>query len=781
MTGIEQEILCGDLPKICNLALIQRLQKNNIYLNDTDKEYTDIKDIDILIGSDYLGSILDNVIVHITDNLIAVKTKLGWTLQGPMEMSYGVYNNVINSNLITTLPHVENEIEFLWNLESLGIKDPYNNEISNIPLDIAVNEEGRYEVNLIWKDGPQLGNNYDQAKKRLWSTTKKLEKMKMLEGYHNVFKDWEKEGIITEVHNDNTDDGHYMPHHAVIKLESTTTKIRPVFDASCKDENNRSLNSCIEKGGNLIELIPKLLMLFRVGKYGVISDIRKAFLQISISPEDRKYLKLLWWKNPEEKNDIVTYQHARVPFGVTCSPYLLAATIKYHLEKYTNLYTKTAKRLKESFYVDNCVTSLDSEEEVKEFIKESIDLMEQGKFDLRGWMTNLVNKNEETNTVSVLGLQWERNTDELRCNLKLKTVVNKITKRVLLSITQQIFDPIGILCPTTLVPKLIIQKVWSLSTGWDEEIPKHLETEYKEWLNTVSHIEKCKIARRISDFPLYECNTTVHVFCDASKEAYAGCVFIRTEYKGTVTVQLILAKSRVAPIKRQMSLPRLELMGALIASRLYHEVNTSGFLATCREYSVYCWTDSAVVLAWVQRQHTWKAFVTNRVKEICINTKRSDWFHLPGKYNPADLCSRGCNAKTLLETQWWTGPQWLYDEKEKWPRSTIDYTGNEEEIINSEQKKNILVTVEICTEVFSNRLLYFNQYSKIVRLVARPRRINTECIGFEEYKSAEKTLIKLIQRESLIDKVTTGKKLIIIKEEGICKVKTRLDLTLCRI
>ncbi|XP_013163724.1 PREDICTED: uncharacterized protein LOC106114943, partial [Papilio xuthus] len=332
----------------------------------------------------------------------------------------------------------------------LGIKDSYEKQEKNEILNtfnkcISVNEEGRYEIGLMWKDNSDLDSNYDQAYRRLMSTTKKLENTNIIKEYGEVIKEWQKEGIIEVVKEDNINEGHYLPHHAVIKWDRATTKIRPVFDASCKGKNKKSLNDCIDKGPNLIEEIPKLLLNFRSGAYGVTADIKKAFLQISISPHDRKYLKLLWWK--ENQREIVTYQHARVPFGVACSPFLLAVTIYHHLEKEKNTFEATAKRLRDSFYVDNCVTSFDTPEEVKSFEEEAKVLMMKGKFELRAWMTN---STQEVDPVSVLGVQWNRYADDLCCNVNIKSVPERITKRDLLSITQQIFDPIGFLSPVTL-------------------------------------------------------------------------------------------------------------------------------------------------------------------------------------------------------------------------------------------------------------------------------------------------------------------------------------------
>lgn len=114
-----------------------------------------------------------------------------------------------------------------------------------------------------------------------------------------------------------------MPHRPVIKMSSETTKVRPVFDTSASEKGKPSLNQCLVKGPNLIELIPDILDKFRFFPVGVSADIEKAFLQLGISPKDRDYLRFYY---PSDEEELV-YRHCRVVFGVSCSPYLLGASI----------------------------------------------------------------------------------------------------------------------------------------------------------------------------------------------------------------------------------------------------------------------------------------------------------------------------------------------------------------------------------------------------------------------------------------------------------------------
>ncbi|XP_059047181.1 uncharacterized protein LOC131842620 [Achroia grisella] len=747
--ALEQKTICDNLPKVKPGILLSQLQAKGINITDCVDEVTEIS---LLIGSDVLGSLYTGRSEHVSDNLVVIETKFGWVIQGPTSGMYSIFTSVHACSF---------DIDDLWKLESIGIKDEAQvksirkreEEVENFFRESIVrNDEDRYEIKLPWNDTADLlSPNYNLALKRLHSTTNKLNKLGLLTAYDEVFGEWLDSNIIEEVVDDNPQIGHYLPHQVVVKDSSLTTRIRPVFDASAITKEGVCLNACLEKGSNLIELIPKLLIQFRKGAIGITADIKKAFLQ-SIHPDDRKFLKFLWWNNPGSADrKLKVFRHRRVVFGVTTSPYLLSATILYHLEKYE---CEMASLLKNSFYVDNCIVSVNNEVEMEKFIIEALNIMNEG-------------------------VTWNSQTDELYCKVPfLKQIDKKLTKRVLLSMAQSIFDPIGFLCPTTLIPKLLIQKCWERTMDWDKELTLELEKSAKEWLQQVSSIEKCRIPRRLSKCNLSDCNNTIHTFSDASQYAYSGCVFLRSEYAGVVTVQLVLAKARVTPVK-PITMPRLELIAALLATRLCTEAKYALQL-NCKEYY---WTDSSIVLAWIRRGIGLNVFVHNRIKEITDRSHVDDWHHVPGELNPADLPSRGCNAENLFKSRWWEGPDWLKKSQELWPYCEVPPDESE---VNKEIKKTCLTVQEVYR--FTDRFLYFGKYSKIVRTVAWCLRFNKyDCnrqnkkdITAEEYEKAENRLLCLIQRETYgdINEVKTRLKLDIFKDsKNIIRVKTRLTLS----
>lgn len=171
----------------------------------------------------------------------------------------------------------------------------------------------------------------------------------------------------------------------IADLDKAITEEMVEKDAT-EEEMSLSLNDCLVKGQNLLEVVSAVILRFRLWKYGLLADIKKAFLQISIHPDFRDYLRFLWQENSSKKMKI--YRHRRLVFGLTCSSFVLAALINEILATAPPDYQATAKQLKNANYVDNCVTSVKDEEAVEKFIKEATQLLATKQFELRGWEWN---------------------------------------------------------------------------------------------------------------------------------------------------------------------------------------------------------------------------------------------------------------------------------------------------------------------------------------------------------------------------------------------------------
>ncbi|GFU61386.1 integrase catalytic domain-containing protein [Trichonephila clavipes] len=321
------------------------------------------------------------------------------------------------------------------------------------------------------------------------------------------------------------------------------------------------------------------------------------------------------WSDDEpcvhEKPKLQVYRFNRVNFGVSSSPFLLAATIRHHIEKYKHEFPDTVDLLDGSFYVDDLISGGNEFEEALQASQRAKDSMEAPGMDLRKWITNdakLIEQWKKENfnvhpvheTVSlgangtkVIGLSWNTNEDYLTTDSKslLEFVsLDKNTKRFILQAVGKIFDPLGLISPFTAVRiKCLLQDLWKEEIQWDDHLPTHIE---KEW-------KKCRVA------PL-------------------NCV----------------------------TLPRLELLGALVTARLASKVKKIVNLK--RSGLQYHWTDSKIVLFWIKgNKNRWKKFVANRVNEITSLTDAHSWYHWAGKEKPADFLSRELSADCLVSNSRW--------------------------------------------------------------------------------------------------------------------------------
>ncbi|UYV81516.1 hypothetical protein LAZ67_20001410 [Cordylochernes scorpioides] len=759
---LDQEVICGHISQVQDHTILNELKARGINLTDICQG--EVITIHMLIGSDLLSSILTGRMQILQSGVVATETKLGWTVMGP-----AIGNDMEDSCLIVTSLHVNSfDVQDLWKLDVLGIMDAAETkswkdliEASNTHFKETVKREesGRYIVSLPWIAGhpPVPG--------------------KMLyEKYDTIFEEWEKEKFIEEVE-DKWEECSYFPHRPVLK-DSRTTPIRPVFDASCKKKGLPSLNQCLEKGDNLIELIPDLLLRFRLGKYGIIADIRKAFLQIQVREEYREFLRFLWWK--KDQKTLKFYRHCRLVFGLTSSPFLLAATIKYHLSLPQFQDNRCAELLARSFYVDNCILSLSPTHDVKKFTKESSDIMMQAKFELRDWMWNEPGITEQ-DPASILGMKWHLQTDTIAINVQsLKNIDEEksITKGSILSACHRIFDPIQFTCPATIKIKKMVQDAWKENKSWDEPLNEDRRVEFIKWRKQALELDLIKIPRWI--LPI-KGRTTLHVFCDASAIAYATVIFMRIENASVIVVRFFETRNRLATIKR-ITIPRLELLACLIGARLLVHVLEN--LEESPE-KIQCWTDSSLAIYWIQQQENWAQFVSNRVKEITTLTKSEDWNHVAGEHNPADLPFRGESPSKFIKSGWWEGPKWLQEKKEDWPVSKVQY---DLEAIEEERRKTVVAG--FVAKKPEENPWYPNLYegqrevtlTQILRVIAwmlrfKPSEYKGDIISQEELDSAEKSLVKIIQSESIGEEDPKMKQLHAFQDkEGLWRVKTRITL-----
>ena len=696
---IEMTLLTS--PIICEPLTEQPLSLCvNSYEHLSDLHLADHSDgspieVDLLIGSDYYWQLTTGEVRRgKNDGPVAVGTKLGWVLSGPAPVAD---HSLLTSTHILRIDSREEEnlnstLRAFWELESLGISSTGPSVHQEFKENISF-KDGRYEVCLPWKEQhPILTDNYSLSLKRLQSLLCRLHQTPdILQEYDSVIRKQIEQGIVQPV----SDLGvvgevHYLPHHAVVKRTRETTKVRVVYDASARS-GGPSLNDCLYTGPSFNQKILDILLLFRSYPVAITSDIEKVFLMVSIAEEDRDALRFLWTEdltNPDR--EIRSYRFTRVVFGVSSSPFLLNAKIDYHLKQYLATKPELVNTILNSIYVDDIVTGARNVEAAQRFYKDSRSVFREGGFNLRKFISNvpelqrffdedelstsmsdsnsdcveetyaksLLGGNQTMNPKNqkVLGVRWNVSTECLIFSVQdIVDVAEKAvtTKRRVMSIIGKLYDPIGFLSPVVIKFKVFFKELCLTNLEWDEELSGELLHKLQLLIRSLQEAPTFSIPQfYLHDINFENASFSLHGYCDASREAYAAVIYLVTQNDSQLSVKFLTSKTRVAP-QKEMSIPRLELLSAVLLSRLIESVTKSLQTNFALEQPT-CYTDSKVSLYWITGLNKeWKQFVQNCVTEIRRLVPSPCWKHCPGSVNPADLPSRGITPIELSVSHLW--------------------------------------------------------------------------------------------------------------------------------
>lgn len=673
----------------------------NIY---RDSEFSDLRmadvhvnqssEIELLLGGDIYPKILQNGIRWDKNrSLVAQKTVFGWIITGR------VSDRNTNSSISSFYNEValNNQLKKFWELEEVQKKPRISDEdryCENIFKTTTYrNEEGRFVVSLPFRrEFPRtlnIGSSRHIALNQfLRNETRLLKNPELKSEYDRVISEYASLNQMVNVTASNTDRVYYLPHHAVLKPDSTTTKLRVVFNASSASSNGNSLNDLLYPGPILQPDLTVLILRWRLFRYVFNSDIEKMYRQILVNPSQTSYQRIVFRNSPQ--NPPKDFELKTVTFGVNCAPYLAIRTLLELANLHENSNPTVSDILRHYMYVDDVLGGAHTLSSALKARDELIKVLQSAGFSLRKWTSNheyllkdlppehLVDteflKLSDSSTTKTLGLRWNAGRDHFYFRLKNKPDRNLITKRSVLSEIAKLFDPAGWLAPKIIVAKIIMQQIWKDETNWDEDLKESTLNQWHAFLDDYLNIEHIKIPRFVDFDPSY--SIELHGFCDASEKAYAATLYIRSEYQGSVSSHLLVAKTKVAPVKF-ISLPRKELCGAELMANMIDSIQSQ---LNLRNYKLFLWTDSTIVLAWLQKPPSrWKTFVENRVSSIIEKVGSQSWYHVDSKSNPADLASRGLTVSQLMSNDlWWHGPMWLRSPHHEWPKNIASFTTDEE-------------------------------------------------------------------------------------------------------
>ena len=735
-------------------------------------------EVDLLLGVVDTFRLLSGEHVAISNTLILLPTCYGYVPSGKQGIEN--FENVFQENqagFVTSAEALTKAVEKMWTMEKL----PLDETPSSLTKDEQIAVESikdkmyfdeslkRFVTGLLWRDQPDLINNFPSAKARLDNLLSKLRGNPILKkAYVDAMNEYINMQVVEKVTDPNiTDlvrrDVYFLPHRAVYDEARLSTKCRIVFDASAKSGNKRSLNDNLVCGPALQLSILAIEVRFRTKKFVLIGDIGKMFLQIRIKEEDRDYLRFLW-KDPDAKGPPEIWRWNSLIFGAADSPFQAIKAIKTLVADrlkepgLTELDHKVCEILDQNTYVDDLTITADSCEEAFQLYKGVTGLLARANFQVRKWASNspeLLRKLDpdalaptevdfhasEENVVSsdttTLGIQWDPKRDLTHYSKCSKIAdENKNTMVSVASLLAKPFDPLGLLSPFILNARNILKQCHLLKLKWTDTLPEQLQKEWKVWVDQLQYLQQVQYQRYV---PLDD-STRIIVFSDASEKGYGAVAYCHTKNpRGTWESSILCARSRIAPNNRMLTIPKKELAACVVAAELAQFLHEELGLAKER---FHLFSDSMVCLFQLTKPlNVLTPFVSNRVEKI-----RNGGFtfqYVNTKENPADICSRGCELLSLNQELWRSGPTWLTMPVENWPKGEVDFS----KIDKTEgfRKTHIFSFISTLTTPLSHPV---NKPKKIGEKKVWPTIKEllgigkTERIPFENYYSSYKTLLQ---------------------------------------
>ncbi|XP_050061681.1 uncharacterized protein LOC126551703 [Aphis gossypii] len=742
-----------------------------------DPLYHRPQSIDLLLGADILPMLfLNGKASGQPGEPIALETVFGWILMGPVENRC---QSTVTAMFLSISESLDSSIKRFWELEEL----PTVRHLS--PDERAAEEHykvtttrlksGRFMVSLPFRTAsPLLGDSKFAAIRRFQALENRLNQDPPLQRqYADFMQDYLDAGHMELIPPEQVGNvfHYYIPHHCVLRPESSTTKLRVVFNTSARTSAGYSLNESLYTGPKLQPDIQVVLLRARLWKYVFMTDIKQMYRQIMVRPADRDYLRILWRFSKD--TPVQEYRLCTVTYGTSAAPFQALRTLQELATVDGKLFPSAASILLNDTFVDDILTGANTEKNVLEYQSQLINLCSLAKFELRKWANNnstilqavptecqamspaiLYNDTDDFG-LKILGLKWDPRADVFSFNTKPSSTIPK--KRSVLSDIARVFDPLGLLSPITFWTKHVMQQLWTTGITWDDNIPTDIAALWTRYQSELKSIVSISIPRRIT----YEntINVQLHAFSDSSEKGYSAAVYLRTETAVSTHCHLVTGKSKVAPLKRS-TIPRLELCGAVLAAKLLRFV-VDTYSKRLQIDTLHAWTDSTTALAWIQSfPHRWATFVANRTSQIHELTSPDIWHHVPTQDNPVDCASRGLFPLELVaHPLWWTGPAFLLAPSETWPSAAPRLNKTNDHVSTEARKCTVLLTMNTCsvTEVLHR----FSSFNKIINIVAYCLRLSTSrpsefthIVDASERARALLDLVYFVQQTSYSDDIS---------------------------
>ena len=576
---------------------------------------------------------------------------------------------------------------------------------SNVKFD-AANKE--FQVSFPWLVDPAgLEDNYGQALAIARQWERKYKKLDTTETANATFRGMLEQGMVRKISTSELAswDGpvHYVAVQGV-QSASVSTPLRLVTNTSLRGRNGLSPNDAMAKGPDMLGDAFSIFQRFRTYEQACLSDVSKCYHRLRTGLLEMHVRRVLW--RFSESEPWVVYGLCCVSFGDRCASAVLEVVLRMCVDMFGQQDPEAGWKIVHDRFVDDWHSG-GTEEQVRRFLGDEDEnwkrdgtvpqIFEAGGLVLKCMVRSGEPDGEKLAKLggSVMGLSLSTARDELAVpfvfnftkkksrlptgpnlsldNLDATLSETKLTRRMVMGATAGIFDPYGWACPVTIVMRAAVRRLFTPELDWDTAIPELEQLLWAEIIRDLVRAARMVMPRRCR--PAESEEVYVLVFWDASQDACATVIYLVWVVGLGHEVFLLVAKNKLAP-SGMMSVPRLELIAAVMASRISLKVVTALQYLNLNIRAVLHVGDSETVLAALEKSSGFFSdFYSNRILEVRENMRElsklatvEPWQHVPGERNPADRPSRldSTSLHLLPDSEWVRGPDYLRLPRSEW-------------------------------------------------------------------------------------------------------------------
>ncbi|KAL7852287.1 hypothetical protein SRHO_G00180720 [Serrasalmus rhombeus] len=446
-------------------------------------------EIGLLIGANVPRALEPEEVIHSVKNgPYAVKTMLGWTVNGPLR-------------------------EDSCSMTKAGVPHVLSNRISVCRLEELWSQQFKYD----FPEGRQ-DEQTEMSKEDLLFMDRVSTSAQLKGGHYCIGLPLKNKEVK-------------MPNNrAIAEQRAFNLKKKLLKNTQFQEDYVTFMNDMITKGYAV--KVPN-------------KDINRSDGRVKVPAEDADLLRFLWWPGGDVSRNLEEYRMEVHLFGATSSPSCASYALRRCAEDNKHMFdASVVNTVLHNIYIDDCLKSVTSLEQALSLYHDLRKICQTGGFKLTKWISNSTevlskipdeekaqgNKDLDLDhnpfpIERALGVQWCVQSDSFRFRVVIQN--RPLTRRGILSMVSSVYNPLGILAPIILPAKNILQELSRSKISWDDAVPENLAQQWFKWVQGIQQLCEFELDRCFKPACFGDpVSAHLHHFSDASEVGYGTVTYL---------------------------------------------------------------------------------------------------------------------------------------------------------------------------------------------------------------------------------------------------------------